>query len=291
MNLRAKHPLVRVNPLIALGLALSHLVWLLPLRNADAAHTTSSTAHARKPAKHRYATKQKSRHTPRHQQSAAKHPSAASFPANVESTPAYGYAQLSRDDCHRELERRNLPVKIIEEPYTGLDAPTRLEGKLHEVLFRTDFDNGSNEPSVYSLIDCRLILGLDDFAKLLNDKGIVEVVYSSSYRPPPKSAPETKRGHHHAGGLAIDVHRLRSTELGWLSVEKDFHGREGSTVCGPHAQPPTPVTKNATVLRELVCGANERRLFQLILTPNYDRPHRNHFHLEVTPDVRWFIVS
>jgi hypothetical protein len=74
-------------------------------------------------------------------------------------------------------------------------------------------------------------------------------------------------------------------------VEKDFHGLIGAKVCGKNARPPAPATKAAVQLRQLVCAAAESQLFQLILTPNYDRPHRNHFHLEVTPTVRWFIVS
>ncbi|MFO0006556.1 MAG: hypothetical protein ACK559_36105 [bacterium] len=27
-----------------------------------------------------------------------------------------------------------------------------------------------------------------------------------------------------------------------------------------------------------------------MLTPNYNWPHRNHFHLEVTSGVKWYIV-
>jgi hypothetical protein len=29
----------------------------------------------------------------------------------------------------------------------------------------------------------------------------------------------------------------------------------------------------------------------VILTPNHNRPHRNHFHLDVTPGAKWFIVD
>jgi hypothetical protein len=167
----------------------------------------------------------------------------------------------------------------------------RLTGKLNDVEFRTNFVESDGSPSVYSLIDCRLVLALDDFSKLLRDLGIVEVKFSSSYRPPPKDTREGTQGRRHAGGLAIDVHDFKSAELGWLSVEKDFHGRLGAKVCGPGAKPPYPATKNAQLLRNLVCSAVSAHLFQSILTPNYDRPHRNHIHFEVTQGVRWFLVS
>ncbi len=28
----------------------------------------------------------------------------------------------------------------------------------------------------------------------------------------------------------------------------------------------------------------------MMLTPDYNYPHRNHFHLEVTAGVKWFVV-
>ena len=46
----------------------------------------------------------------------------------------------------------------------------------------------------------------------------------------------------------------------------------------------------AREIRSIACEAADARIFHSILTPNYDRPHRNHFHLEVTAGVQWFIV-
>jgi hypothetical protein len=43
-------------------------------------------------------------------------------------------------------------------------------------------------------------------------------------------------------------------------------------------------------LRRIVCDAAGARLFNVALTPNYNWPHRNHFHLEVTAGVGWFVV-
>ena len=48
--------------------------------------------------------------------------------------------------------------------------------------------------------------------------------------------------------------------------------------------------KTADELRSIVCEAADQRLFTVILTPNYNRAHANHFHLEVTPDVTWHLV-
>lgn len=33
------------------------------------------------------------------------------------------------------------------------------------------------------------------------------------------------------------------------------------------------------------------RLFTVVLTPNHNRAHKNHFHLDLTAGVKWFIVD
>ncbi len=45
------------------------------------------------------------------------------------------------------------------------------------------------------------------------------------------------------------------------------------------------------MLRDVVCRADRRALFHVLLTPNHDHAHRNHFHMEVRPDaVRWLYL-
>jgi hypothetical protein len=73
-------------------------------------------------------------------------------------------------------------------------------------------------------------------------------------------------------------------------VARDFHGAIDKTVCGPDAVPPNPATTEATELRSIVCEVADQHAFTTILTQNYNRAHWNHFHLEVTPDVRWYLV-
>lgn len=219
------------------------------------------------------------------------HRSDAEFPADLEQTPGYRYAQLSRAECGSELKSRALPATLLDETHEGLDAPTRLKGALNDVTIATNFAGENGAPSIYALLDCRLVLALDDFTKYLKELGVNEIQFSSAYRPPPRGSLETAQGKRHSGGLAMDVHRFKSSDLGWVSVEKDFHGRIGAKVCGKAARPPIPATKAATLLHQLACKAHETHLFQSVLTPNYDYPHRNHFHLEVTPGVRWFLIS
>lgn len=217
--------------------------------------------------------------------------STASFPADFERTPAFRYAQMEPAQCYAEARQRSLPTRIEAAPWPGLSAPMRLTGPLHGVSFRTDIAHEQRATSPYELFDCRLVLALDDFTRLLRAEGIHTVVMSSAYRPPPKSFEAEAQGKRHGGGLAIDMHRFEHDDGRTLKIDRDFHGRLGATVCGKTASPPVPSSEDARLLRRLACGAAERRLFQSILTPNYDPAHHNHFHFEITLGVRWFIVS
>jgi hypothetical protein len=206
-------------------------------------------------------------------------------PADATSTPAYRYGSMSKPDCEAELGRRNIGFEA--ESAKGVLAPVRLTGRLHGVAFHTDDRSASR--SKYEIGDCRLILAMDDLAGVLEQHGIVEVVHYSMYRPPDKGWPADKIGTRHNGALALDAARFIDKDGHALDVLKDFHGAIGAKTCGPGAGP-SPVTENGTKIRELLCEIVGMHLFNVVLTPNYNRPHRNHFHLEVTQGVKWFLV-
>lgn len=103
-------------------------------------------------------------------------------------------------------------------------------------------------------------------------------------RPPAQPAPEGTR---HPAGLAIDVGGLRKRDGTWLSVANDFHGTLGAQTCGGGAA--VPPQAKARELRRIVCTALERGVFTYVLTPNFDVPHADHFHMEIKPGVRWFL--
>lgn len=235
-------------------------------------HATGPGAAPAKPARHR------SRRT-----SSA---SAVTMPSNARDTPAYHYAQLSQAECEAELASRH--IDFVRETATAVEQPVRLTGPLHGVVFRTDLADKVRPTSPYEIADCRLVLALDDFAEILSRHDIVEVRHYSIYRPP-RSWPEDKPGAQHIGALAIDAGRFIDQTGAVLDVDRDFHGAIGAKTCGDGAGP-RPATPAALLLRAILCEAAEHRLFNVILTPNYNRPHKNHFHLEVTAGVTWFLV-
>jgi len=108
------------------------------------------------------------------------------------------------------------------------------------------------------------------------------------HRLVPKTWPEGKPTKQHMAGRAIDAARFIKRDGSYLDVDKHFNGRIGAATCGDKAAP-YPATPEAVELRSILCEAITRRLFNVALTPNYNRAHKNHFHLEVSAGT-WFLI-
>jgi hypothetical protein len=200
--------------------------------------------------------------------------------------PAIRYAAMSRDDCEAELVRRNIAFE--RETAKGVLAPVRLKGPLRGVEFRTNLKGDQRDTTPWEIADCRLVLAMDDFAAILVEHQIAEVRHYSMYRVPPKRWADDKIGSRHNGALALDAARFIRRDGSHLDVLDDFKGRRGSKTCGPKARQVKDAA--AIELREIVCAAVDQQLFNVVLTPDFNRAHRNHLHLEVTAGVKWFMV-
>jgi len=194
---------------------------------------------------------------------------------------------LSAAECFAELDRAGVRYARLGAPVGAIVMPMRLMGPIGGVLYRGSA-RASESPT--TLLDCRLARVLVDFSAILRGLGIVEVVHYSMHRPGTRNRLVGEGGRTgHNGGLAIDAASFRRADGAWLNILKQFRGRRHAPVCGPTAAAgPTP---EARALRDIVCQAEERRLFHVMLTPNANRAHRNHYHLEVRPDgVRWSML-
>ncbi|MEA2700143.1 MAG: hypothetical protein QOI66_4414 [Myxococcales bacterium] len=78
----------------------------------------------------------------------------------------------------------------------------------------------------------------------------------------------------HATGNAIDVAAFVLRDKRRIAVQRDF--------VAAGAEPTTP---GGRFLRALTERLSAQRVFGTVLTPDYDRNHRNHFHLD---GHRWF---
>ncbi|MGK4005080.1 extensin family protein [Sorangium sp. So ce1036] len=236
------------------------------------------------------------------------------------------YGALTTSACDRELKRRGIP----HAPARGaplVDRPVRLTGALHGVTFRGDGvarkARKQRSASPFDIADCRLVLVLDDLAAFLATRGVTEVVHVSMHRPAPagaaskakaaqqpaKKAPKgagkaakraaakaTKpaaapaRPSQHALGLAIDVAAFVKADGARLDVKADWHGAIGAPPCGPGSAPKAP-TPAALELRELVCAVFASGLFNVVLTPNANEAHADHFHFDIKRNARYFLLE
>ena len=162
------------------------------------------------------------------------------------STPAYRYGQLSRAACEAELTARHIPFH--RERALGVLAPVRLSGPLKGVWFRGEGTDAERAKSPHEIVDCRLVLALDDCAEVLRRHGIVEVRHFSMYRLPPKSWPRGRAADRHLGAVAIDAGRFLKQDGSVLDVDKHFHGALGAKTCGAGAKP-RPATVESLELR------------------------------------------
>jgi hypothetical protein len=217
----------------------------------------------------------------------------ARFHPDWEKHAATRYAAMDAPTCTAELTRRGVAFTPVPDA-PGVRIPVRLPKDVGGVVYRTEAPDHVRQSGPYDVFDCRLVLALSDFSRVLLAHDVEEARIFSAWRPTKKG--RDGEGTRHAGGLAVDVARFGKrlaageTERTWLVVDKDFHGRIGAPVCGPGAAPPVPATPGAREIRSIACEAADQHFFTSILTPNYDRAHRNHFHLEVTPEVRWYLV-
>lgn len=209
------------------------------------------------------------------------------IPEDVANAPAVRYAALSSAECVRELGARN--IEFVKESWPGVRDGVRLTTPLHGVEFRTNLRDRQRATTPWEIADCRLVLALDDFAQLLAAHGVVDVRHYSMHRRVPKSWPTGKQATRHMGGVAIDAARFYLADGTYLDVDEHWNGGIGRPTCGDQAVP-HPATPQARKLRAILCDTVTRRLFNVVLTPNYNRPHKNHFHLEVTEGVKWFLV-
>ena len=255
------------------------------LLGAPSATALAPAASAQPPAK----AKQKPRAKPKPKHAKARVRTKPIPLSHAPGSRAERYAALTPNACLEELSKRGIGF-TREPPTRGVEIPVRPTGKVGGVLYRTDFPDRERSKVPWEVFDCRLLLSLDDFGEVLRAHSIVEVRMFSCWRPPSKNWPMTEWGKRHEGALAIDVRELRRENGEALNVLEQFNGRVGATLCGPSAAPPSPDTPEAKELHELACAAVDSHLFNSVLTPNYNAPHKNHFHLELTPNVDWFMA-
>lgn len=211
-------------------------------------------------------------------------------PAVADHSRASTYANLTNEQAFAEIERRGIAYTPTTPPAPGVRAPVRLAGPLHGVTIRSALDEEQRKDTPFEILDARLVLALDDFCRILALHDIVEVVHFTIYRPAQVRAddpngPQTR----HPGGLAIDVGALKKRNGYWLPVGPNWPAKIGAKTCGTGGRAFSE--HRGRELLSIVCEAADQRVFHYMLTPHFDAAHADHWHLEIKPGVKWFLVN
>ena|SRR5665647_940333 len=171
------------------------------------------------------------------------------------------------DPCTDELTSRHVAWKKASR--SGIANAVEITGPLGGVTVSA-ID--------YALvIDCSLAVSLDEAGRYLVALGIDHVTFSSAYSR--RNVRGTNHPSKHSYGLAIDVHTFSGPDLGSLRIDRDYEQGLGDSVdCVG-----LPLTQGGAVLKVLQCQLVRSGLFHLVLSPDYDDAHHDHFHLEVKP--------
>lgn len=200
--------------------------------------------------------------------------------------PATRWANLSPAECSKRARDAELSLRRAGAS-ANIAAPVRLGGPLGDVLFRVPPDK-----TKWGLLDCRLALTFWEIAPVLREHEVRAIRIDNFYRPRAKlpAGKGKKKKSQHAYGLAADIVSFTLDDGRELEIERDFHGQRGQPVCGPEAAV-DPLTDESLRLRNLVCELARRGAFHHILTPNHDRAHENHLHVDIKRDNRWFSIE
>jgi hypothetical protein len=169
--------------------------------------------------------------------------------------------------CTDALTARKVAWKPASRP--GIVNAVEITGPLGGVSL--------SSPSGPLVIDCSLAVSLDEAGRYLRNVGIDAATFSSAYSR--RNVRGTNRPSKHSYGLAIDVHTFSGRDLGTLQIDRDYEQGLGDGVdCLGR-----PLTQGGATLKLLQCQLARSGLFHLVLSPDYDDAHHDHFHLEAKP--------
>ncbi|NLE88781.1 MAG: extensin family protein [Myxococcales bacterium] len=203
--------------------------------------------------------------------------------AQLAKGPANEVAQLSSAACRKRLAEIESSVERFRGAAPNVGWPLRIVAPLGEVRFTVP---PASTP--FGVLDCRLALILHELTEVLVEHDVVRVRIDNFYRPKAR-LPRRRSYSQHAHGLAADVMEFELRDGQRLNVEDDWHGERGTPPCGPEARL-LEENERSVRLRNLVCAIAARGLFHHILTPNYDAAHRDHLHMDIKRDAKWFGV-
>jgi hypothetical protein len=185
------------------------------------------------------------------------------------------------DDCQGWLDLYGVEYSIGPDN-PGVADPVTATTPINGLAFRYV---ANEEPRERLFADCNLILSLARAAPLFADRGVTEIadygVYNYRCIGGEGTPPDCPRGmSQHAYANAIDLAGFTTAD-GYLTVEDDW-------VIDPESEATCAAATEAgpdAFLHEMICALKAAGTWNIVLTPNYNSDHRDHFHVDLTPDA------
>jgi len=210
--------------------------------------------------------------------------------------------RLNLRQCTTRLKKAGVAFARPTFTTPGVDMPLILTGPVAGVEIRPRWSKAKKTKEV---MDCRLVLGLLSLAKYARTLGVEQVLYYTAYRPIKKlpkkclagkqsprcqrlrkaRAKARKSPSWHLKALAIDIRWFVLKNGDWLDVLEHYDRRDGVSPCSY-----TATTEQGRLLQDLACTLHRNRVFNVMLTPNVNPDHHNHFHFDITPKAKWYII-
>jgi hypothetical protein len=185
--------------------------------------------------------------------------------------------------CHDYLREREVEfIALDRDEAPEVAIPVRLRGPIAGVAFTIPWTTDL-ERDAHAIWDCRLVAAVVPLAEWLHVRGVTEVQYFSALRRG-KIVQQKPKSQHNLG-LALDLYAVRRGSDAAATVEEHYPRRTlrrcpGPREAGPGAAPPAGAPA-ADLLLGLVCLASQGGLVHTLLTPDHDRAHANHLHLDL----------
>ena len=142
----------------------------------------------------------------------------------------------------------------------------RVQSPINGVVYRY-IESASSTPLYGS---CELMLAVYELSGLLREYGINEVGHIGTYNC--RTIAGTNTLSRHGYGDALDIGSLFTSSGAEYNLIRDWEHNTTSFN-----------TEAARILYEIGQQMHARGIFNIVLTPNYNAAHDNHFHVDLTP--------
>jgi hypothetical protein len=182
-------------------------------------------------------------------------------------------------DCHAWLDLYHLAY-TTGPANLGIADPITVTLPLNGLAYRSS-GNAAQRKTLYG--DCTLMKSLADAAPIVRAHDVTEIIDMGIYNyrciDQTKTPPNCSMSQH-SYAKAIDLAELVTSDGTHYSVLKDF-------VIDPAGDTCTAATENDkdAFLHHVICELKAAKTWNIILTPNYNADHRNHFHVDLTKDA------